>query len=82
MIQTNLTHAEVGAFLMAIGQRMINSDLCADAVLDTLQDKLYRKQFVSDIQKHFYDHDDISDERCEELLSLTLEEAIEFVRLP
>ncbi len=34
MIPKNLTHAEVGAFLCAVGTHMIDNNVCADAVLD------------------------------------------------
>ena len=74
MIPPNLTHAEVGAFLSAVGEQMIERDLCAEAVLDGHSDQA----MTDDLWVHY----GVAEERIPELLQLTLQEAIEFVRLP
>ncbi len=78
MIPNNLTHREVGAFLMAIGEHMVDHGVCADAVLaeDMIFDSDYRLKLGEDINRH--EGYGLSRERLDQLLSLTLEDAITF----
>jgi hypothetical protein len=78
-IPINLTCAEVGAFLVAIGQHMVDNDVCAAAVLDPecLKDDEYASELIGNIDDAEW-HMGVSCERANELLQLTLEEAINF----
>jgi hypothetical protein len=84
-IPANLTHAEAGAFLMAVGEHMVDHDVCASAVLapDMLADDAYLKILADDLWRAaFGGGQDLVDGRAEEILTnLTLEEAIAFVRI-
>ena len=78
MIPPNLTHAEVGAFLVAVGQHMIDHDVAAEAVLDFEHyDAECREDLLQDL-RGVDPFVSLSRERAEELLGLTLAEAIEF----
>lgn len=79
-IPKNLTHEEVGALLIVVGQRMMDHSVTADVVLalDSYSDPDETLiALIKDLQGAA-PYDAISDERAEEILKLTLEEAINF----
>ncbi len=71
MIPPNLKHEEVGMFLVAVGEHMYISNLAAGAVLDGLS-----KDTLIDAMQNCEPCLELA--RAEELLQLTLEEAINF----
>ena len=80
MIPTNLKHEEVGALLIVVGRRMMDHDVTADVVLDlgTYSDP---DETLTELIKEIKDemiYDDVSDERAQLLLGITLAEAITF----
>jgi hypothetical protein len=84
-IPANLTHAEVGAFLMAVGQHMIDHDVCAEAVVqpEDVRDNLPYAENLAHSMIDAYIYLPMHPGRALEILqSLTLEEAIAFVQLP
>jgi hypothetical protein len=84
-IPTNLTHAEVGAFLMAVGQHMIDHDVCAEAVVqpEDVRDNLPYAENLARSMIDAYIYKPMHPGRALEILSnLTLEEAVSFIRPP
>lgn len=79
-IPTNLTHAEVGAFLAAVAVNMMDYDLAAETVLcwDSYTDpEDAMHKFAERIAEQDV-YGDLTLERAEELVQLTLAEAISF----
>lgn len=79
-IPANLTHAEVGAYLVAIGHHMVEHDVCADAVLapDMLKDLEYAENLAGEmVMANFYGTLDTT-RALDIVTSLTLAEAIDF----
>lgn len=66
----NLTHAEVGAFLMAVGHVMQQDDVCAGAACDGSSD--------DQLVKLMFEHGDIEEERAKQLCELDPETAVAF----
>jgi len=82
-IPTDLTHAEVGAYLIAIGTHMVDQDVCAEAVVDAefLKDEGYALPLAAEMMAG-ETYRGIETERALEILTnLTLEEAITFVNI-
>jgi hypothetical protein len=81
-IPANLTHAEVGAFLIAIGQHMLDHNVCAEAVIqpELIQDDLDYATNLAEVMHNVNEYEDMPEERCLEILNnLTLPEAISFI---
>ncbi len=72
-IPANLTHAEVGAFLQAVGLEMRERDLAFDAALDGCSDDILCNSIIGAL------YDPCTWDRAKEILALTGEEAINFV---
>jgi hypothetical protein len=80
-IPNNLTHAEVGAFLIAVGLSMIEDDVCAEAVIDPAMfgDPQYLNTLTAVMQENVHD---MSEDRAVQIITnLTPEEAISFVNI-
>lgn len=80
MIPKNLTCAEVGALLVVVGQRMMDHNVAAEVVLQldtyTDLDEVY-DQLVAELRDAEV-YESIPEERANQVLQLTLEEAINF----
>lgn len=80
MIPKNLTCAEVGALLVVVGQRMMDHNVAAEVVLQldtyTDPDEVY-DQLVAELRDAEV-YESIAEERANQVLQLTLEEAINF----
>jgi hypothetical protein len=79
-IPKNLTHAEVGAFLIAVGRHMVDHDLAAETVLcwDSYSEpEEARLEFIKRMNEAHWG-EEITEYRGLELLALTLEEAITY----
>lgn len=80
MIPKNLTVAECGALLVVVGQRMLDHDVAADVVLmlDTYTDPDDEREKLVDEMVRADWTGLLHHKRAQELLQLTLEEAITF----
>lgn len=80
-IPKNLTNVEVGIFLKAVGDHMATHNVCFGAALDESgRDDLHRK-IASDLDGQIEGENwrELSNQRANELLQLTGEEAVAFV---
>lgn len=81
-IPAGLTHAEVGALLVAVGRHMIDWDVCAEAVLDPMEgtDRSTYFSLLAGEMVLAHSIDDLDRSRAQLILThLTLQEAIQFV---
>ncbi len=76
MIPPNLTNAEVGIFLQAVGRQMTSRDLCFEAALDGASALEMQNDIVGMLHA---DGDDDCQERAAQLIDLTGHEAVNFI---